>query len=159
MRPYLILTPPGGPAPDHRSTLVIKDGFSWAGFFLSWIWLFWQKLWLAGVIVLALQIVSGVLMQMPALMPVGVALGLALSLLVGLESRNYLSDALVRRGWTLEAVIFAQDRETAEEIYFSGLPTAPSSPLPDSSNWAGRAVDSRGGSPGLNLGLFDYGGR
>jgi len=159
LRSYLILTPPGGPDPDHRSTLVLKDRFSWAGFFLSWIWLFWKRLWLAGAAILVLQVISGVLLQLPGFAPVGLALGLALSLLVGLEGTNYLSEALVRRGWVLEAVIFAQDRETAEQMYFSGLPAPTSSPLPKSGDWARNAAPVGTSGHGPNLGLFDYGGR
>lgn len=159
MRSYLILTPPGGPDPDHRSTVVLKDGFSWAGFLLSWIWLFWHRLWLAGLVALAIQIGSGVLLQIAGLAPAGFLLGLALSLLVGLEGRHYLSEALVRRGWILDTVIFAQDRQTAEEMYFSGLPAPQSSSLPSTSDWAGHAKTNRSGGYGPNLGLFDYGGR
>ena len=159
MRSYLILTPPGGPDPDHRSTVVVKDGFSWAAFFLSWIWLFWHRLWLVGVVALAVQVASGLLLQVHGFQPAGVFLGLALSLLLGLEGRNYLSEALVRRGWTLKAVIFAQDRRTAEEIYFSGLPAPEPSPLPSTSDWANGVKTKRNGGYGPNLGLFDYGGR
>lgn len=159
MRSYLILTPPGGPEPDHRSTVVLKDGFTWEGFFLSWIWLLWHRLWLAGLVVLVLQIASGVMLQMPSLMPAGAALGLALSLLVGLEGRNYLSESLVRRGWVLDAVLFAQDRQTAEEMYFSGLPAPTPSPMPNTTDWATGTKGVQGTAQGPGLSLFDHGGR
>ena len=60
---------------------MLKDGFSWAGFFLCWVWLFWHRLWLAGLVALAIQIGSGLLLQMPGLGLAGFLLGLALSLL------------------------------------------------------------------------------
>ncbi len=159
MKAYLILTPPGGPEPGHRSTRVLKDSFSWTAFFLSWIWLFWHRLWLAGVVVLVLQIGSGLLLQMPELAPAGLTLGLAVSLLVGLEGRHYLSEALMRRGWVQDAVVVAQDLATAEEIYFSGLPAAEPSPLPSSNEWAHRTNGTGSAAHGPRFGLFDYGGR
>lgn len=159
MKAYLILTPPGGPEADHRSTQVLKDSFSWSGFLLSWIWLFWHRLWLTGAVVLVLQIVSGVLLQMPGYEPIGLTLGLALSLLVGLEGRHYLSEALIRRGWVQDAVVVAQDLDTAEEIYFSGLPATKPTPMPSSSEWASQTKGARSAEPGSRLGLFDYGGR
>jgi hypothetical protein len=159
LRSYLVLTPPGGPDPDHRSTLVMPDRFSWTGFFLTWIWLFWHRLWIVGGAVLIVQVGSGLLMQLPGFAFAGGLIGLGLSLLIGLEGRQYYCDALVRRGWKLETVIFAQDLQTAEEIYFLGLPQPERQPMPLSSSWAQQAKPPVAGQSGAALGLFDYGGR
>ncbi|TDK30416.1 DUF2628 domain-containing protein [Rhizobium deserti] len=159
MRSYAILTPPGGPLPDHRSTLVIADRFSWLAFLFPWLWLFWHKLWLAGIVALLVQIGSGFLMQIPGFAPAGLLIGLAVSLLAGLESRNYYSNALGRRGWTVEAIVFAQDRQTAEEIYFSSLPQPEKQPMPLSSDWAPQGKQPSDGWRGQAPGLFDYGVR
>ena len=34
--------------------MVIKDGFSWPGFFFVFIWLFYKRLWLQGIILLVI---------------------------------------------------------------------------------------------------------
>ncbi len=160
MRSYLVLTPPGGPDRDHRSTIVLPDGFSWLALLFPWIWLIWHRLWIAGVVVFLLQIGSGVLLGMPGLELAGGVLGFATSLLVALEGRNHYANALVRRGWTLEGVISATDRQTAEEIYFSSLPQPVQQPLPSSAEWAKQARQSpSSGRQGPALGLFDHGGR
>jgi hypothetical protein len=159
LRSYAILTPPGGPLPDHRSTLVIADRFSWLAFLFPWLWLFWHRLWLAGIVALLVQIGSGFLMQIPGFAPAGLLIGLAVSLLAGLESRNYYSNALGRRGWTVEAIAFAQDRQTAEEIYFSSLPQPEKQPMPVSSDWAPQGKPLSDGWRGQAPGLFDYGVR
>ncbi|MGK6315050.1 DUF2628 domain-containing protein [Neorhizobium sp. DT-125] len=168
MRSYLVLTPPDDPtrAPDrdHRSTLVLPDGFSWTAFFFPWVWLLWNRLWLAGFVVFLLQGLSGFLVRMPEFEIAGILLGLAVGLLVAFEGRHYRSEALVRRGWTLETVIFAPNLDAAEEIYFSGLPQPEKQQLPASAEWAKQAKPPAAGSPkGWNephLGLFDHqGGR
>lgn len=159
MRSYAILTPPGGPLPDHRSTLVIADRFSWLAFLFPWLWLFWHRLWVAGIATLVVQIGSGFLMQAPGFFPAGLLIGVALSLLAGLEGRNYYSEALVRRGWTVETILFARDRQTAEEVYFSSLPQPEKQPMPVSSEWAPQGKPLSDGWRAQGIGLFDHGGR
>ena len=161
MRSYLVLTPPGGPDRDHRRTLVLPDGFSWTALLFQWIWLLWSRIWIAGVVVFLLQCVSGYLMSLPQLSLAGGLFGFAVSLLVVLEGRHYRSETLIRRGWTLEAVISAPNLDAAEEIFFAGLPEPERQPMPASTEWAKAPVT--GQTTGWNAphaGLFDHqGGR
>ncbi len=160
MRSYLVLTPPGGPETDHRSTLFLADGFSWMAFLFSWIWLVWHRLWIAGIVALVLQVGSGVLLGMSGFSLAGLLLGFAIHVLVALEGRNHYGNFLIRRGWTLEGVISAVDRQTAEEIYFSGLPQKEAQPLPSAADWANTTKQPPvSGWQGPALGLFDHGGR
>ncbi|CDZ50966.1 DUF2628 domain-containing protein [Neorhizobium galegae] len=163
MRSYLVLTPPNdprsGPKRDFQSTLVLRDGFSWLALLFPWIWLFWHRLWVAGIVVLLVQIGSGVLMQVPGFWTAGLLLGFATSLLTALEGRHYRSEALIRRGWTLETVIAATDLRTAEEIYFSRLPQPQQQPMPVSAEWAKQAKPPAAGWQAPHMGLFEHGGR
>jgi hypothetical protein len=160
LRSYLVLIPPNGPDKDHRSTLILPDGFSWMALLFPWIWLLSRRLWIASIAVFLLQTASGVLLAMPGLGLAGALLGFSTSLLVALEGRNHCSNSLVRRGWTLEGVITAVDLHTAEEIYFSGLPKPVQQPLPSSADWAKHAKQPpASGWQGPGLGLFDHGGR
>lgn len=159
MRSYIVLTPPGGPETDHGSTLLLADRFSGLAFLFPWLWLFWHRLWGAGMAALLVQIGSGVLLQAPGLAPAGLLLGLALSLLIGFEGRQYYSEALVRRGWAVASIVFAQDRPTAEEVYFSGLPQPEKHPIPALSGWAPQANAPSSGWRSQGLGLFDHGER
>jgi hypothetical protein len=160
LRSYLVLTPPGGADRDHRSTLILADRFSWTALLFPWIWLAWHRLWLTALAVFVIQVASGILIDMPGLWLAGTLLGLAINLLVALEGRNHYANSLLRRGWTLEAVISARDLQTAEDIYFSGLPQPETRPLPSSADWAAKAKQPPSpGWQGPALGLFDHGGR
>lgn len=163
MRSYLVLAPPAaqqsGSDRDHQSTLVLRDGFSWLGLLFPWIWLFWHRLWIAGVAILLAQLGSTVLMQIPGFWTAGLLFGVAISLLVALEGRHYRSEALIRRGWSLETVISAHDLRTAEEIYFSGLPQPEQQPMPVSAEWAKQARPPAAGWQAPHMGLFEHGGR
>jgi len=161
MRSYLVLTLPGGPDPDHCRTLVLPDGFAWLALLFPWIWLLWNRLWIAGAVVFLLQCVSGYLMSLPQFELAGGLLGFALSLLVALEGRHYRSETLIRRGWTLEAVISAANLDAAEEIFFAGLPEPQKQPMPASAEWIKTTAPGQTtGWNGPHTGLFDHqGGR
>jgi hypothetical protein len=163
LRSYLVLTPPGGADQDHRRTLILPDGFAWLALPFTWIWLIWNRLWAAAVVVFLLQAIAGYLMQVPGFMLAGGLLHLAISLLVALEGRNYRADMLIREGWTLEQVIAAPDMDTAEDIYFAELPSEPAGPLPAVGDWARKNPSAtRGSTAGSDMpfSLFDHqGGR
>lgn len=159
MRSYLVLTPPGGPEKDHRSTLFLADAFSWLALLFAWIWLIWHRLWIAGIVALVLQVASLLLLGTSGFSLAGLLLGFAIHVLVALEGRNHYGNSLISKGWTLEGVISAVDRQTAEEIYFSGLPQKETQPLPSSADWAKTKQLPVSGWQGPALGLFDHGGR
>ena len=163
MRTYLVLTPPGGADRDHRRTLILPDGFAWLALPFTWIWLIWNRLWVAAVLVFILQGIAGYLMQIPEFMLGGTLLHLAISLLVALEGRNYRAETLIRKGWTLEQVIAAPDMDTAEDIYFASLPAEPAGSLPTVGEWGRNDISAARGSTGgsqTGFSLFDHqGGR
>lgn len=171
MRSYLVLTPPenrpdrpAGNDPDRA--LFLRDGFSWVAFVLPWAWLGWNRLWLATILAVAVEIGSGILANLSGFWLAGTLLGIAFHLLVALEGRHYLSEVLQKRGFTLDSAILAPDITTAEQIYFSALPAPERQPLPAAADWALQSRPSAGGSApaaptftGPALGLFDHGGR
>lgn len=161
MKSYLVLTPPGRPDPDHRRTIILADRFSWLALLFPWIWLLTKRLWLAAAVVFLLQLVAGQLTQMPGLEIAGFLFALSINLLVALEGRHFYSETLIRRGWTLAAVLAATDLDTAEELYLSEQQPLEARELPPTSDWAKR-IEPRlqsGWSQG-GIGLFDHqGGR
>src|SRR5690606_34906257 len=129
---------------------------SWPALFFPWIWLLPKRLWLAALLVFLLQLIAGQLIQTPGFAIAGFLLALAINLAVALEGRHFYSETLIRRGWTLDAVLTADNLDTAEELYFSGRQSPERPELPNPSDWARQAAprpDAGWGQGGI--GLFD----
>jgi hypothetical protein len=97
-----------------NGVIFVKDGFSWPGFLVPFVWLIWHRLWrgLAGyVIAVAALAGTGYLAGFPD----GLAtwLGLLLNAYMGLEGNNLRRKALARRGYQEVADIVAGDGEEA----------------------------------------------
>ena len=135
MRParWIVLEPPGRAAfggvedPPSENARFIKDRFSPLAFFLTFLWLFWHRLWLAGLIVLGLDVGLYVLMAGSDLELLSSAIQIGLALLIGLEGQNLVADRLRRKGWHEAAVIHAGKLSEAEAIYYNWR-----SPMPQS---------------------------
>lgn len=157
---FIVLTPPDGPEPDHRSTRFIADRMVWTAFVFPGIWLLFNRCWLWGIVVLIAQFACGLLMDQPGFFWAGMAAELALAILIGLEGRQILIRTLMRRGWNLDAVVAAPDMASAEEIYFSG-PAGDTrqtkTPVTDWARLSAEASPATSGGPAL--GLFDIGRR
>jgi hypothetical protein len=60
----------------------------------------------------------------------------------------------------LESVVFGQDQQTAEEMFFANLPEPEKGQIPALSEWEQRAKPQLDHHwQGQGLGIFDYGGR
>ena len=116
MATFLVLIPPGAKSQDERARF-ISDRFSWLAFFLPVVWLLWHRAWLAAALAFAVQALGSAVADHPAYGLAGLGLCLATSLLIALEGPSMVVAGLERKGWTLDAVIAAEDRDTAEEIY------------------------------------------
>ncbi|MDO9416851.1 DUF2628 domain-containing protein [Pararhizobium sp.] len=150
---YLILTPPGGRWNDDRALFVADRFSSWALFFPA-LWLIGHHLWLAGIVVGVLQIVSLGLIGQPGFVFAGLTLSLALGLLVALEGPVFLARHLARRGWILRDIVPVDLLDTAEDLYFST--DVSDDAAPQTADWPTGRGERNSSSPGLEL--FGFGG-
>ena len=120
MATFLVLIPPDAKSQDEHARF-IRDGFSWVAFLLPYIWLLWHRAWLAAALVFAVQALGSAISDHPVFGLAGVVLCLATNLLVTLEGPTMIVAGLKRNGWTVDAAISADDRATAEEIYYMDI--------------------------------------
>ncbi|HTO30705.1 MAG TPA: DUF2628 domain-containing protein [Pararhizobium sp.] len=116
MASYLVLTPPGAPKDDDGARF-IADKFSWLAFVFPAIWLLFKRQWVAGIGVAVFQGLVTFLTRDPSAMLAGLLIELALRMLVALEGPAFIVRRLEAHGWTLQAVITADDLTAAEMIY------------------------------------------
>ena len=117
MATFLVLIPPGARKGDEKARIV-RDRFSWLALFLPAVWLLWHRAWLAAALTFSVQALGSAVAEHPAFGLAGLGLYVATGLLVALEGPSMIVAGLERRGWTVDAVIAADDRETAEDIYY-----------------------------------------
>jgi hypothetical protein len=123
MATFLVLTPPDTASRDENARF-LRDRFSCFAFFLPVIWLLTQRVWFAAALAFAVQALGMAIAGNPQFGLLGPGLVVAVGLLVALEGPALVLAGLTRKRWTLDTVISAADRETAEEIYYFETPAA-----------------------------------
>jgi hypothetical protein len=155
MATFLVLIPPGTKSGDEKARIV-RDRFSWIALFLPVLWLLWHRAWLAAVLAFAVQSLGSAISDHPVFGLAGIGICLATNLLVALEGPTTVVAGLERRGWTVDAVIAADDRATAEEIYYMETP-AGEAEVRDSVSLPASETSARRHAPMLGLVGFKEG--
>ncbi|WP_412050512.1 DUF2628 domain-containing protein [Hoeflea sp. Naph1] len=116
MSTYLVFARPGAPVPDEGS-VVLNDSFAPLAFAFPVFWLLFNRLWLEALSAIVVLFASVLMIASDAFYWPGLVLGLAVSLITGLEGRNWRAAALLRRGWRFADLVEAGDAETAFDIH------------------------------------------
>ncbi|WP_112661969.1 DUF2628 domain-containing protein [Microvirga flavescens] len=123
MKTYVLHLPRSarpGDAGDLDKARTVKDGFSWGAFFFTFLWFFFHRLWLAGLLVLAAVIGLGFAMEAFNVHPAaGFLAQVLLSTLIGLEANSLRRWSLTRRGLPAVDVVRAHNRDEAETMLFA----------------------------------------
>ncbi len=104
--------------PDNRYQAV-KMGFGWPAFCFTWLWAFVKKMWVEGLVLLAVAVTISALDRVLELNKTfsGVILSLLLSLIfcffVGLKGNHWRRNNLVKRGFEKMDTVEARTRDAA----------------------------------------------
>jgi hypothetical protein len=105
------------------SSVAVKRGFSWPGFFLTWIWAFSRGLWLQGVLLFATQAAGAALIALTfgnSSLVWGM-FGLIVALFAGLNGNNWRVGKLERAGYRFLGVVPARSPSNAVAIAARGV--------------------------------------
>jgi hypothetical protein len=142
---------PGDPEALERAQLV-KDGFSWGAFFFTFLWFFYHRLWLAGVLVLVALLAAGfVLAALDIGRPSATLAQILIQVLVGLEANSLRRWTLARRGRPALDVLIAEDRDGAALKAFGRWLGAPAAPRTTGRAAPVAAAPYRGPDPVIGL--------
>jgi hypothetical protein len=163
MASFVIMEAPDNkPGAPEEKIEVIRDGFSFWAYLFNFVWLFWHRLWIEGIVVFAAMAVMSTFRIWPNFEFMTSVLAFLISLFVGLEGNNLRVAALRRRGWREVGVIAAASRADAELRFIaenrSAVAPAPVTHAPPSSN---RMTPGRtaGTTSGPALGMLTLPGR
>lgn len=97
---------------------VVKKGFSWPGFFFTWIWAFVKKLWVPGIVLLVVVFTFssfGAFISQSGFLGgiIGLFLVLAPNLVVGEMGNTWREKSMVQRGYQLEGPVEAGTTDAA----------------------------------------------
>ena len=116
LREFEIFSKPSLPS------IAVKRGFSWPGFFFTWIWAFTRGLWLQGIILLAIWLSIGlfrgsVLAADPLLL---ILPGLIFGVTVGMRGNAWRSRKLERAGYNFTGLVEAKSGASAVAAHALG---------------------------------------
>ena len=101
-----------------REPVLMREGWSWAGFLFGPIWLLTRQAWIPGL----LEIAGPVILYAVAPPHLWRPVLLGLALLNGLLGRDVVRWSLQRQGYALDHVVIAADRDAALLRLFAARP-------------------------------------
>ncbi len=108
--------------PD-RDLLVVKEGFSWPAFFLSFLWALWHRLWVPAAVIFLAGTAIGLAGTKLHLDPLSQgALSLGLAAIVGYLGNDLRRRRLERLGYALADVSSGDDADAALRRYLDAEP-------------------------------------
>jgi hypothetical protein len=112
LRVYTAHLPPA--SSDDPMPALVKEGFSWPGFFFGVVWALWHRLWIEAAALLALFIAAGVAFDAAGIgEPFDSVVMFAIALLVGFNGNDWRRQSLRRRGYQEAGVVVGPDADTA----------------------------------------------
>jgi hypothetical protein len=125
---------------DPARFVFVRDGFSFPAFLFTPLWMLFRRMWLVLLLyIVAIAALQGALAYAGASSGVRVFAGALIAFLVGLESSTLRRWSLTRRRCELLGFVVGDDRESAEQRFFSSwleqgrARTTPVTPPSDSS--------------------------
>jgi hypothetical protein len=156
---YTVHAPPGGgTAPDATDKVrFVKEGFAFWALVAPFLWLIWNRLWLALLgwfaVIVAIQAVGRFAGESYA-----VVLSLAFGIWFALEAREIQRWTLSRRGWTLVGLVEGGEFDVAEQRFFEAWARRQPPQTPISPNLSPPASFPPRAAPSGIIGLFPSAG-
>lgn len=158
MASFVVLTPPDGDETNERAVF-IRDGFSAWALLFHLFWLLWHRLWFAAALLFLIFVgLTAAAEAWPQWSFFSAVAWVVLVLFVALEGNAMRIAKKERQDWQIKAVIEAQNRDTAEDIYYTGLRQTASERKPPSGEKTALPRPPTGGTRelGSTLGLLGF---
>src|SRR5882757_8901464 len=108
-------------------SIAVKRGFSWPGFFFTWIWAFIAGLWVQGALILLAGIAIPLIRHDFSLRHalVTALASLVINIFVGLRGNFWRSRKLERAGYSYEGLVSARSMTAALSAFRLGNKSGP----------------------------------
>jgi hypothetical protein len=103
--------------------VLVKEGFSWLGFFISVPWALFHRMWAEASAFAILQISLVIVFKVTEMSITAQALALfACALVIGFLADELRRNILTRQGYRLEDVVFEQNIDRATQRFLDARP-------------------------------------
>lgn len=124
MRVFSIHLRPSALTPD-RDAVLVKEGFCWPAFFFGPFWALSHRMWFAAIGLLSVLIALGVAEAVLRLDPMTYsAVMFGVAAIIGFCANDWRRNALTMRGWKMEGLSAAPDRDLALRRFIDLHPDA-----------------------------------
>lgn len=124
MQVFSIHLRPAALTPD-RDAILVKEGFCWPAFFFGPFWALWHRMWFAFIGLLSVLIALGVAEALLRLDPMTYsAVMFGVATIIGFCGNDWRRNALTVRGWKMEGLSAAPDRDLALRRFIDLHPAA-----------------------------------
>lgn len=107
----------------ERDLVLVREGFSFWAFLFSFLWLLWNRLWLAAVVLIAVQvIIAGAVYWLSANEPAILVVDLFTSIIIGLIGHDLKRWKLAQTGFVEEGVVSGRNIDDATRRYLDDHP-------------------------------------
>lgn len=109
---------------DHTldRPVFLREGFNLYAFVFTFLWAFYQRLWLFGVVIFAAQMLAGAALSLGLLDQISVMLvQFALQIMVGFCANDALRKHMQKRGYIFQDITSGDSLLRAEQRYFDRL--------------------------------------
>lgn len=113
MQVYTVHLRREGLDPDH-DIVVVKEGFCWPALVFEALWALWHRLWLAAVVMIAVSVVLGGIVQAMGADPLTqVFVNAGIAVAIGLLANDLRRRGLARAGFAEAGIVCAPDADAA----------------------------------------------
>lgn len=118
MRVYTLHHPAGADV-LREAPVLVKEGFNWPAALFTGLWALWSGMWLIALLLFGAAAGLHAAMDFAgAGEPVQIAAGIGFSLIVGYCANDWWRARLERRGYRLQGIVAAPDKDSARRRWF-----------------------------------------
>jgi bacteriorhodopsin len=99
--------------------IFLREGFNWMAFLFTFLWAFYNRMWLVGFVVLGVSLVVQAVATSVGLSELSVtAMQFGIQILVGMQGNDWLRAKLAKQGYILADISSGDSLLSAQQRYF-----------------------------------------
>lgn len=121
MKLYTVHTKPASAHALDRPVF-LREGFNWMAFLFTFLWAFYHRLWLFGLVIMAANVVAAMALRFGLIDQLSLMLvQFAMQFVVGFHANDALRSKMQKQGYIFQDITSGDSLLRAEQRYFDRL--------------------------------------